>query len=194
MIISEKQARLLRELDIVFVDDNRAVVEIISKILKSFCVSSLRTASDGAQALALLSESPANLVITDLNMKPMNGLALTQKIRSGDGGIDPRTPVIALTGNSAQETIKAALLAGINGIMVKPVEPQAMVNRIDKVISSRVVYQLHGSQYVAKSKATDALSSDLVYDGLLPRAKLHETKTVENTPDTSQEGDAWVLD
>lgn len=194
MIISEKQARLLRELDIVFVDDNRAVVEIISKILKSFCVSSLRTASDGAEALALLSESPANLVITDLNMKPMNGLALTQKIRSGDGGIDPRTPVIALTGNSAQETIKAALLAGINGIMVKPVEPQAMVNRIDKVISSRVVYQLHGSQYVAKSKATDALSSDLVYDGLLPRAKLHETKTVENTPDTSQEGDAWVLD
>lgn len=194
MIISEKQARLLRELDIVFVDDNRAVVEIISKILKSFCVSSLRTASDGAEALALLSESPANLVITDLNMKPMNGLALTQKIRSGNGGIDPRTPVIALTGNSAQETIKAALLAGINGIMVKPVEPQAMVNRIDKVISSRVIYQLRGSQYVAKSKATDASSSDLVYDGLLPRAKLTETKTVENTPDTSQEGDAWVLD
>ncbi len=194
MIISEKQARLLRELDIVFVDDNRAVVEIISKILKSFCVSSLRTASDGAEALALLSESHANLVITDLNMKPMNGLALTQKIRSGNGGIDPRTPVIALTGNSAQETIKAALLAGINGIMVKPVEPQAMVNRIDKVISSRVIYQLRGSQYVAKSKATDASSSDLVYDGLLPRAKLTETKTVENTPDTSQEGDAWVLD
>lgn len=194
MIISEKQARLLRELDIVFVDDNRAVVEIISKILKSFCVSSLRTASDGAEALALLSESPANLVITDLNMKPMNGLALTQKIRSGNGGIDPRTPVIALTGNSAQETIKAALLAGINGIMVKPVEPQVMVNRIDKVISSRVIYQLRGSQYVAKSKATDASSSDLVYDGLLPRANLTETKTVENTPDTSQEGDAWVLD
>ncbi len=194
MIISEKQARLLRELDIVFVDDNRAVVEIISKILKSFCVSSLRTASDGAEALALLSESPANLVITDLNMRPMNGLALTQKIRSGDGGIDPRTPVIALTGNSSQESIKAALLAGINGIMVKPVEPQAMVNRIDKVINSRVFYQLHGSQYVAKSKATDASSSDLVYDGLLPRTKVHETKTVENTPDTSQEGDAWVLD
>ena len=194
MIISEKQARLLRELDVVFVDDNRAVVEIISKLLKSFCVSSLRTASDGAEALALLHESSANLVITDLNMRPMNGLALTQKIRADDGGIDPRTPVIALTGNSSQETIKAALLAGINGFMVKPVEPQAMVNRIDKVINSRVIYQLRGSQYVAKSKATDASSSDLVYDGLLPRAKVHETKTVENTPDTSQEGEAWVLD
>lgn len=194
MIISEKQARLLRELDIVFVDDNRAVVEIISNILKSFCVSSLRTASDGAEALALLHESPANLVITDLNMKPMNGLALTQKIRSGDGGVDPRTPVIALTGNSAQETIKAALLVGINGIMVKPVEPQAMVNRIDKVVSSRVIYQLRGSQYVAKSKATWTSSDDLVYDGLLPRVKLTETKTVEYTPDTSHERDAWVLD
>jgi len=194
MIISEKQARLLRELDVVFVDDNRAVVEIISKLLKSFCVSSLRTASDGAEALALLHESPANLVITDLNMRPMNGLALTQKIRADDGGIDPRTPVIALTGNASKETIKAALLAGINGFMVKPVEPQAMVNRIDKVINSRVIYQLRGSQYVAKSKATDASSSDLVYDGLLPRAKVHETKTVENTPDTSQEGEAWVLD
>lgn len=194
MIISEKQARLLRELDILFVDDNRAVVEIISKILKSFCVSSLRTAKDGTEALERLQEQPANLVITDLNMKPMNGLALTQKIRAGVGGIDPRTPVIALTGNSAQDSVKAALLAGINGIMIKPVEPQAMVTRIDKVISARVIYQLRGSSYVASPKAAEATSDDLVYDGLLPRVKPGETKTVEKEPNTSQEDDAWVLD
>lgn len=194
MIISEKQARLLRELDILFVDDNRAVVEIISKILKSFCVSSLRTASDGTEALELLQQQPANLVITDLNMKPMNGLALTQKIRAGEGGIDPRTPVIALTGNSAQDSVKAALLAGINGIMIKPVEPQAMVTRIDKVISARVIYQLRGSSYVANPKATEATADDLLYDGLLPRAEPGKTKTVEKEPNTSQEDDAWVLD
>lgn len=194
MIISEKQARLLRELDIVFVDDNRTVVEIVSKILKSFCVSSLRTATDGSEALELLHDQPANLVITDLNMKPMNGLALTQKIRSGEGDIDPRIPVIALTGNAAQDSVKAALLAGINGILIKPVEPQAMVVRIEKVICSRVIYQLRGSQYVANPRAMEAASNDLVYEGLLPRMNPAETKTAEKVADTGRKGDAWVLD
>lgn len=194
MILSDKQARLLRELDILLVDDNRALISIVSKVLDSLGVSSLRTASDGTAALSLLHDWPANLVMTDLNMQPMNGLSFTRKIRSGEGGIDPRTPVIALTGNTETETIKAALLAGVNGIMVKPIEPQAMVNRIEKVILSRVVYQLAGNTYVANTKASGTSDTDLVYDGLLPRVPPGEAKTVENEPNTGQEDDAWVLD
>lgn len=194
MILSDRQARLLRELDIVLVDDNRALIGIVSKVLHSLGIASLRTASDGTAGLSLLKDWPANLVLTDLNMQPMNGLSFTRKIRSGDGGIDPRTPVIALTGNTETETIKAALLAGVNGIMVKPIEPQAMVNRIEKVIFSRVVYQLNGDVYVANPKAEGTLDTDLIYDGLLPQVKASDGKTVEKEPDPSQEDDAWVLD
>lgn len=194
MNITERQARLLRELDIALVDDNRALITIVSKILKSLGVSSIRTAADGTVGLQILQNRPANLVFTDLKMQPMNGLTFTRKIRSGEDGIDPRTPVIALTGNTDTATVKAALQAGVNGIMVKPVEPRTMVSRIQKVITTRVVYKLKGSVYVASPYATGDDEGDLVYDGLLPRVKQTRTKTVEKTVNTSQEDDAWVLD
>lgn len=194
MHISEKQAKLLRELDVLLVDNNRALLAIVSKILKSLGIASLRTAPDGTQGLEALKQRPANLVITDLNMNPMNGFVLTRKIRSGEGGIDPRTPVIALTGNADPETVKASLLAGVNGFMVKPVDPRAMVTRIEKVISARVIYQLKGAQYVANSNAEDVASDDLLYDGILPRVTEEEAKSLENEPNTGQEDGAWVLD
>lgn len=194
MHISEKQAKLLRELDVLVVDNNRALLAIVSKILKSLGIASLRTASDGTAGLEILKERPANLVITDLNMNPMNGFVLTRKIRSGEGGIDPRTPVIALTGNTDPETVKGSLLAGVNGFMVKPVDPRAMVTRIEKVISARVIYQLKGAQYVANPKATDVASKDLLYDGILPRVTEAQAKSLEKEPNTGQEDQAWVLD
>jgi CheY-like chemotaxis protein len=45
----------------------------------------------------------------------MDGLALTRQIRSVDGELDPRTPIIALTGNADTESVRAALRAGVNG-------------------------------------------------------------------------------
>lgn len=194
MHITEKQAKLLRDLDVLLLDDNRALLNIVSKILNSLGISSLRTASDGSMGLQKLKERPANLVITDLNMRPMNGLAFTRRVRSGEDGIDPRTPVIALTGNSDPDTVKASLLAGMNGFMVKPVNPRAMVMRIEKVVSTRVIYQLKGSQYVANPKAIKVTANDLLYDGILPRVAVAEAKDLENEPNTGQEDEAWVLD
>lgn len=194
MHITEKQAKLLRDLDVLLLDDNRILLGIVSKILNSLGIASLRTASDGTMGLRTLKERPANLVITDLNMRPMNGLTFTRRVRSGEDGIDPRTPVIALTGNSDPDTVKASLLAGMNGFMVKPVNPQAMVMRIEKVVSARVIYQLKGAQYVAAPKATEMTTSDLLYDGILPRVFEAEAKSLENRTNTGQEDEAWVLD
>lgn len=194
MHITEKQAKLLRDLDVLLLDDNRALLNIVSKILNSLGISSLRTASDGSMGLQKLKERPANLVITDLNMRPMNGLAFTRRVRSGEDGIDPRTPVIALTGNSDPDTVKASLLAGMNGFMVKPVNPRAMVMRIEKVVSARVIYQLKGSQYVATPRAVKVTANDLLYDGILPRVAVAEAKSLENRTNTGQEDEAWVLD
>ena len=193
-IVSQRAARILRELDILLVDDNEVLLKTATAILKSLGVPGLRTAPEGTAGLEILKQWPANLVITDLNMSPMNGLVFTRAIRKGEGGIDPRTPVIALTGNADPKSVEAALLAGVNGFMVKPIEPDTMVRRIEKVISTKVIYQEKGGRYAANPRAGGTSPGDLVYDGILPRADTHMPKTVESSEESGDEGDMWVLD
>ena len=193
-IVSQRAARILRQLDVLLVDDNKVLLTAATKILKSLGVPGIKTANDGEAALALLKTWPANLVITDLNMLPMNGLVLTQKIRSGHNGIDPRIPVIALTGNADPKSVKAALLSGVNGFMVNPVEPDTMVRRIEKVIATKVIYREKQGQFSACSKATGKNPGEIVYDGILPRASQQVPKSVESSPNSGDEDDMWVLD
>lgn len=193
-IVSQRAARILRQLDVLLVDDSKVLLTAATKILKSLGVPGLKTAFDGQDALDVLKTWPANLVITDLNMHPMNGLVLTQKIRQGEEGIDPRTPVIALTGNADPKSVKAALLSGVNGFMVKPVEPDTMVRRIEKVIATKVIYIEKAGQYTACARATGKKKGEIVYDGILPRATVPGPKTVESSPESGDEDDMWVLD
>jgi two-component system, chemotaxis family, chemotaxis protein CheY len=194
MMISKQTARLLRKLDVVFVDDSQTMISIGKKVLGSMGVRAFRSASDGKKALKMLTGWPAGLVITDLEMGPMNGLDLTRAIRSGVGGIDPRTPVIALTGNAESKTVKAALLAGVNGFLVKPIDPETVMRRIEKVITTKVIYQLKGDHYCINPKANGDEPGNLVYDGLLtPDAALGPNK-VEKQADKGDEDEVWVID
>lgn len=196
-IIGQRAARILRDLDILLVDDNDILLATATKVLKSLGVPGVKVARDGGEALELLKAWPANLVITDLNMQPVDGFAFTRAIRSGKGGVEPRTPVIALTGNADPKSVKTALLAGVNGFMVKPIEPDTMVRRIEKVVTSRVIYQLKGDLYQANPRASGNQPGDLIYEGLLPRAAAPETaptKTVEFGEESGDEDEMWMLD
>src|SRR6202158_4388038 len=70
-----------RALSVVVVDDALMVRELQRSILERGGYS-VRTASDGAEALAMLAEQPADLVVTDLEMPNMDGFVLTRSIRA----------------------------------------------------------------------------------------------------------------
>ncbi len=78
-------------------------------------------ADDGAQALAMLAEHPYRLLLTDIEMPELDGLALTRKIREGEDG-GAHLPVLAVTGtlDDAQRTRCAE--AGMDGCLEKPVD------------------------------------------------------------------------
>lgn len=194
MKVTAEQLELLHKLDVMLVDESRLVLGVFSKVLKSLEVGSLRTASEGTRALASMKNRPANLVITDLNMHPMDGFTLTRRIRSGEGGLDPRTPIISQTGAAEPETIKAALRAGVNGYMVKPAGPETVVRWIRKVVTARIIYQRRGEQYMPNSGAVEAGAGDLLYDGILPRVFGGDTNEVDNPANKGQVDEVWELD
>jgi len=71
------------------------------------------TATSGAEALALVDRDRPDLILTDLRMPGMDGLALLRAVRQ----VSPRTPVVILTAYAAEAT---AIAAGASAFLAKP--------------------------------------------------------------------------
>jgi CheY-like chemotaxis protein len=93
---------------------------------------SVQEAGDGEEALALLAESPPDLVIMDLAMPRLDGWESTRRIKS-----DPRTKdvrVIVVTSNARADQLAKAHAAGADEVLTKPCLPEALFESVCKVL------------------------------------------------------------
>jgi CheY-like chemotaxis protein/HPt (histidine-containing phosphotransfer) domain-containing protein len=101
---------------VVVVDDVLTVREAGRRLLEGAGYQ-VRTAGDGVEALALLLEAPADLVVADLEMPRMGGFELTRALRSHPAlaGV----PVLILTSRSGEEDRRRGLACGADAYVVK---------------------------------------------------------------------------
>jgi two-component system chemotaxis sensor kinase CheA len=114
--VVDKAAGPARKLSVMVVDDALMVRELQRSILERGGYS-VRTASDGAEALTMLADEPADLVVTDLEMPNVDGFALTSSIRA-----HPRLtniPVLIVSSRASAEDHQRGLDAGADGYIVK---------------------------------------------------------------------------
>ena len=116
---------------IVIADDSGTARMVIRRCLSiiGLAEADIQEAEDGAQALDLLKQEPADLLITDLNMPNMTGEQLLKRVKA-----NPRltgTPVLVITsaGNPAKEAELTSL--GAYGVMNKPVSPALLMQRLE---------------------------------------------------------------
>lgn len=114
---------------ILVVDDSLSVRKYVSAFLeaKRFKV---HTATNGLEALNILSETPIDMIITDLEMPVMHGYELIEKIKHSDKL--KHLPVIVLTSRSSVKHKQKALEAGVQDFLVKPFEEQAFLDILRK--------------------------------------------------------------
>ncbi len=79
----------------------------------------VETAHDGAGAVALSQHTKFDIILMDVQMPGMDGLAATRAIRGG-GGASAQSPIVALTAGALPEQVASYLLAGMNGYLAKP--------------------------------------------------------------------------
>ncbi|WP_225410474.1 response regulator [Stigmatella hybrida] len=101
---------------ILVVDDSPLTRELISALLEAVGYD-ITTASDGVEALHILSHAPADLVVTDLEMPGLDGLELTRQLKSHE--TLNRLPVIILTTRGGEEDRQRGLAAGADGYITK---------------------------------------------------------------------------
>jgi signal transduction histidine kinase/CheY-like chemotaxis protein len=77
-------------------------------------------AADGREAVAALVGGRFDLVLMDVNMPEMDGIAATRSIRARPGA-GPRVPILGLTADDSDQAVTACLAAGMDGVLRKPV-------------------------------------------------------------------------
>lgn len=115
---------------ILTVDDSKTIRDMVSFTLQKAGYA-VTEAADGAAGLALANKQKFDCVITDLNMPGLDGLALTQAIRGG--ALNRATPVLLLTTEADPAKKTAGREAGATGWLVKPFNPDKLVETVKKV-------------------------------------------------------------
>ena len=104
---------------ILVVDDQAVFREPIEAVLRTSGFQVV-TASNGVEALAATSKYSPDLVLLDLGMPVMDGLAETEKIRASDGLNG--TPIIAVTAHQETDFRAGAKAAGFDAYVTKPID------------------------------------------------------------------------
>jgi CheY-like chemotaxis protein len=130
----------LADCKILLVEDNELNSEIAEEILKNEGAE-ITAVQNGKIALDICADSEKSyfdLILMDIMMPEMDGLTATRMIRSMKRTDMQTVPIIAMTANAFEDDRKAAMEAGMNGYVTKPVNVEALLREINTVIYEKM--------------------------------------------------------
>ncbi|MBF0093208.1 MAG: response regulator [Alphaproteobacteria bacterium] len=127
-------AATLEKLAFLVVEDNFHMRQLVVMVLKSFRATNILTAADGSSAFREMGGMVPDIIITDMMMKPMNGIEFTRKLRTDDNSPDPFVPILMLSSYSELERVVAAREAGVTEFLNKPFAARTLYARIHSMI------------------------------------------------------------
>ena len=114
---------------VLVVEDDHSLQEALCDTL--VCAGyAVETASDGEQALQVLDETPVQMVVSDVQMSPMDGHELLNQIKD----IYPELPVVLITAYGTIQKAVEAIQQGASDYLVKPFEASRLVDMVERLI------------------------------------------------------------
>ncbi|MBR9970348.1 response regulator [Magnetospirillum sulfuroxidans] len=119
-------------LKILVIDDQEFVRTIVKKMLQQLGTGNVLEAQDGNSGMDIVSREKPDLVICDIQMRPMDGFGFVRQLRGAENVA--ATPVIMLTAHTDSATIARAKELDIGAFLAKPVLPPALKEKISQVL------------------------------------------------------------
>ena len=116
---------------VLIVDDSASLRQVVSLSLKGAGYQVIE-ACDGRDALGKLGGQKVHLIISDVNMPNMDGIAFVREVKKNPSY--KFTPVIMLTTEAAEEKKRLGQEAGARAWVVKPFQPAQMLAAVTKLI------------------------------------------------------------
>jgi two-component system response regulator GlrR len=160
---------------LLLVDDDPDLLRLLAIRLKAngYAVTAV---DSGRRALAAIAASRPDLVLTDLRMEAMDGMALFQEIQAAYPGL----PVIILTAHGTIPDAVAAVKRGVFGYLTKPYDPEELLAHIERALT------LHGGSSAMQAGVGQVWREDIVTRSSLMEDLLAKAQRVAA-------GDASVL-
>jgi putative two-component system response regulator len=125
---------------LLIVDDQELNLRVIARVLTQGGYRDVKTTTDAPRAVAMCHEHPPDVLLLDLGMPELDGfgvMAALAGLRAGPGHF----PVLVLTGDATIETRRAALAAGADDFLTKPVDPLETILRVGNLVATHHVQQ-----------------------------------------------------
>ena len=135
---------MINKYKILLVDDEKDILEFLSYNLKKegFIVF---TANNGTEGLELSQEHKPDLIILDVMMPEMDGVAVCQKIREIKDLNE--TLILFLSARSEEYSELAGFAAGADDYITKPIKPKLLISRVNAILKrTRLIKEDHQIQ------------------------------------------------
>ncbi|HVV27712.1 MAG TPA: response regulator [Rhizomicrobium sp.] len=116
------------------VEDNAHMRSLLRALLNSAGIKDIAEAANGQAAIEVLRERKSELVLTDLAMKPMDGIEFTRYVRTSEHSPNPFVPIVMISGHTERHRVEAARDAGVTEFLAKPITAQALFARIAEIV------------------------------------------------------------
>ena len=166
---------------IVNIDDNDMNLLLVETYLQEIDATFVNFTNPFA-AVEYMQKHPFDMVIVDYKMPAMNGVEVTEAVKR----IDPDAPIIMVTASDAQDTIQiAALIAGVNDFIKKPINKAILLNRVRNFIKlRRAIIRLNNQEKYLRTQVDKATANlhktidELTESYITLEQKEHETLRV----------------
>ncbi len=124
----------LSHINVLVMDADSRIATLLRNVLTNLGFGKIYTANSGTAGMQILNANSIDLIITDWDMEPMNGIDFIKHIRTNNVSINRMIPIIMLTGKSNRQHVEFARDAGMTEFVVKPFSVQTLCNHIMLVV------------------------------------------------------------
>ena len=115
---------------VLIVDDHHLLREGVAAVLEGESdMAVVGEARDGAEAVALFDRLRPDIVLMDLQMPGMDGIAATMAIRAG-AGLNQTIPIVAVSASVQPSDVEACRQAGMNDHVPKPISARDLLGKV----------------------------------------------------------------
>ena len=143
------------DLKVLLVDDNHFMVQLLTQMMHALGVHHIATANDGESAFDVFEDYAPGLIVSDWDMKPVNGEQLVRMLRDRDLSPDPYVPIVMLTGYSEIRRVMAARDFGVTEFLVKPISAKRLYQRLINIVERPRLF-VDAEQYFGPCRRRDA--------------------------------------
>lgn len=124
---------------ILLIEDEHFMRNLVIQALNSVGFATIHEAESGRHALQILDKQDVDIVITDIEMKHVNGFDVVRAIREGETRLARNAPVIFLSGLSDVATLASAARLDAQGFLIKPVSAKQLLEKVKAAMEAEVV-------------------------------------------------------